>query len=93
MKVITNHHWRQFRYRYEVPPEVLADQFDYQDADESTDGFFQYRGSWYHLDDFQVCNAGELQEWDGFAPDSYFSGVAIRLSDDCEEYQVALILT
>jgi len=81
---ITNNHWRQFRYRDEVPAKVLADQFDYQDED-TTDGYFEYKGYWYHLDMFMRCSG----DWEGSHGDSAFSGVMIRLSQDCEEYQVA----
>jgi hypothetical protein len=93
MKAITNRHWREFRYRWEVPADVLADQFDYQDPEETFDGFFHYRGCWYHLDQFMRC-PGDLDTagWHGFAPDSFFSGVAIRLSDDGERYQIATII-
>jgi hypothetical protein len=45
-KIITNHHNRPFRYRYEVPDEVLADQFDHLDEDDGFDGFFCYRNIW-----------------------------------------------
>ena len=86
MTVQTNNHWRNFSYRSEVPPAVLADEFDYQDPEESIDGFFCYRKRWYHLDEFM---RGGPEGWHGFHGDSYFSGVAIRISDDGEQYQVA----
>jgi len=38
MKIKTNGHWRSFVYRWEVPPRVLATQFDWQNPDEYTDG-------------------------------------------------------
>ena len=87
-RIITNHHWRQFKYRYEVPPSVLEDQFDLCDDD---DGFIHYRGRWYHLSEFMVTD--QFSEWDGFHSDSFFSGILIKLSDDGEEYQVALALS
>lgn len=113
----TNRHWREFSDRYDVPPAVLKDQFDYQldgfvcwhcdersetsghchqcGADQepysdTTDGFFCYLGFWYHLDQFM--RSDQFEDWHGFAADSFFSGVAIRLSDDGERYQVATVL-
>ena len=87
--ITTDHKWKPFVYRYDVPESVLADQFDYQDPNETIDGFFCYRGTWYHLDQFmRVGYPGPFGQTDengyhGFAGDSYFSGVAIKLSEDC----------
>lgn len=84
--VKTNHQPRDLVYRQDVPAKVLADQFDYQDAEETTDGFFCYRGSWYHLDGFmRIENNPDLAGWDGYAGDSYFSGVLIKLTQDNEQ--------
>jgi hypothetical protein len=86
LTIKTNHQWRNLAYRNEVPAKILADQFDYQNADEVLDGFFQYRGHWYHLDGFMQCEAnGDLKDWHGYAGDSYFSGVLIKLSSDGEQ--------
>jgi hypothetical protein len=85
----TNHQWRNLAYRYEVPAKVLADQFDYQNAEEVLDGFFCYRGYWYHIDGFMaVQNNTDLAGWDGYAGDSYFSGVVIKLSTDNEQVKI-----
>jgi hypothetical protein len=92
LTIRTNHHRRQFVYRCDVPEAVLATEFDYQDPEETTDGFFCYRGFWYHLDQFMYCEPGEALAtlgWHGFAGDSAFSGVAIRVLDDGETYQIA----
>lgn len=52
---------------------------------ESNYGFFRYRSSIYHLQDFmRVAGNDALQGWDGYSSDSYFSGVLIRLQDDCD---------
>ena len=96
MKIKTNNHWRQFSYRNEVPGSVLADQFDWtneahEEHGDYSDGFFQYRGYWYHLSDFMrwTCpQEGFEQYWDGYSSDSFFSGVFIKISDDGEEYQI-----
>ena len=85
----TDHKWRDLVYRCDVPAKVLADQFDYQDASEVTDGFFCYRGYWYHIDGFmRIENNPDLTGWHGYASDSYFSGVLIQLSNDGEQIKV-----
>ena len=95
LTIRTNHQWRQFTYRSEVPDKVLADQFDHLDEDEGFDGFFCYRGIWYHLSDFmRVGYPGPFGQtamggWHGYASDSFFSGVLIKVSEDGEEFQVA----
>jgi hypothetical protein len=90
----TDHKWRPFVYSYEVPAKILASEFDYQDREETIDGFFEYHGCWYHLDQFMRTSAEGLGllGWDGYAGDSFFSGVAIKLSSDGETYQVGTIL-
>ena len=91
MKITTNNHWRQFKYRYEVPQSVLNDQFDWTNEEDHSDGFLKYRGWWYHLADFMRSASVELNGWDGYHSDSCFSAVLIRLSDDCEKYQIATV--
>ena len=90
-RIITNNHWRQLKYRDEVPQDILDSEFDYQDPDDVTDGFIHYRGTWYHLDQFMRLE--NTPGWDGAHGDSYFSAVLIKLSDDCEEYKIALALS
>ena len=90
MKIYTNHHERQFAYSNEVPEDVLDSQFDYQDREDGFDGFFKYRGYWYHLDGFMRCPNGMFEgKWNGYTSDSFFSGVLIAISDDGETYKVA----
>ena len=74
-----------------MPANVLASQFDYQDADECLDGFFEYQGHWYHLDQFMTVPAlsDDLKGWDGYHSDSAFSGVLIKLSRDGEQVMIA----
>jgi hypothetical protein len=86
LTIKTDHKWRDLVYRADVPAKVLADQFDYQDAEKVLDGFFCYRRNWYHLDQFMAVEGnGDLKGWDGYAGDSYFSGVLIQLSRDGEQ--------
>jgi hypothetical protein len=88
----TNHQWRDLVYRHDVPADVLASDFDYQNPEETIDGFFCYRGHWYHLDQFMPINSGTLGSpfagWNGYAGDSFFSGVVIKLSSDGEQIKI-----
>jgi hypothetical protein len=85
VEIKTDSRWKPFLTRDEVPQTVLMDQFDYHDEDETYDGYFQYKGSWYHLDQFMRTS---IPGWDGAMNDSFFSGVVIQLSPDGEEYRV-----
>ena len=93
MKIQSNYHWRPFLYRHDVPPAVLASEFDWLDA-EADAGFFKYRGWYYHLSEFtgtaglDAFGMAAMDVWDGHKGDSYFSGIVVRLSDDGEQYQV-----
>ena len=87
----TNNHNRFFAYRHDVPEEILQEQFDYQDED-THDGFFKFKGHWYHIDQFMRIDPsapGGFQKWHGYHADSFYSGVLIQVSDDGETYKVA----
>lgn len=94
MEIITNHHWNNFLYGYELPESARAD-FDYIDAAEfDSHNFIRYRGYFYDPAEFMRVpvayqGAAEFQDWHGYHADSYFSGVLIRISDDGEQYQIA----
>ncbi len=93
MKIKTDNKWHNFKTRDEVPAKVLASQFDYHD-DDISDGYFKFKNTWYHTDQFMRIEHGadsELQKWDGYARDSYFSGVLLKLSKDGDQYKVATI--
>jgi hypothetical protein len=89
MNVTTNNHWRDFLYRYEVPAGVLVSEFDWLDRDEQ-DGFFRYRGVWYHLSMFLRT---AIEGWDGIYNDSMFSGVLIEVSSDAEQYRIGTAIS
>lgn len=99
MNIATNHHWRDFLYREEVPEKILEDDFDWtnedhEESDDYSDGFIKYQGHHYHLGEFMRCH-GELLElgWEGVANETFFSGVLIKVSEDGEQYQIARIWT
>ena len=96
MNIITNNHWHNFLYGYELPESVRAD-FDYIDSDEfDAHDFIKYRGSYYDSGEFmrvpESANDG-MDKWHGYHSDSYFSGVLVRFSDDCEQYQIATYIS
>jgi hypothetical protein len=91
--VRTNLAEHQFRYRYEVPAKVLADQFEHLEDGESDDGFFCYLGHWYHVSDFMFSHDANANGWQGYASDSFFSGVVIRISPDGESYIVGTYIS
>jgi len=93
-KITTNHHWRQFVYRCDVPQKILDDQFDHLDTD-AVDNFFKYRGVWYHLSDFErnaiLPAENPLNKFHGFHAHGAFSATGIIIDDDCEAYQIATV--
>ena len=96
LQIITNHHERPFIYGYEVPESIMNDQFDWMDEEDTGDGFIHYRGYWYHTSDFMRIDHhpdSEFSSWHGYHSDSFFSGVLIKLSDDCETYQIATYIS
>jgi len=64
----------------------LRQQFDYLTADEFDETeFFKYRGVWYSVADFMLINYDspfDKKRWNGYASDSYFSGVLIKYCYD-----------
>jgi hypothetical protein len=85
----TNHQWRDLSYRSDMPASVLEGQFSHLSEDDAPDGFFCYRRFWYHTSDFmRVEHNADLAGWHGYASDSYFSGVLVKLSSDGERVLV-----
>lgn len=99
--IITDNKWKNFKYGYEVP-EKAKKEYDYLREEDKADGWICYRKVWYHVSDFLRIQGdhpfgsedeeGEslpCAKWDGYFPDSFFSGVFIRLSEDGEQYKIA----
>jgi hypothetical protein len=96
LTIKTDHKWKNFSYRYDVPKKVLREQFSHLNEEDNSDGFLCYRGHWYHLSDFMRANGhpdSAFNKYDGYASDSYFSGVLIKISKDCEQYQIATYMS
>lgn len=89
LTIQTDHKWKPFLYRYEVPESILADQFEHLPEDEYGDGFIRYRGRYYHTSDFMRIEHNEdMKDWQGYSSDSYFSGIVVNFSEDGERYQI-----
>lgn len=97
-KIYTNHHWRQFKCRNEVPEKVLKDEFDYQDEDAS-DRYILYKNQWYHLDQFMRFgypfggDPPNNEDWDGGLNFSAWDGLIVKVSEDQETYKIAYFTT
>ena len=72
-------------YVGEAKAKKLREQFDYlTDEEFEVTDFIQYRGYFYSLGDFMRASddaTGDLSGWDGYASDSFFSGVCIKFHD------------
>jgi len=102
LTIRTNNHWREFVQGYELT-ETEQEEFDFLDWNDP-DGsgpratFIRYKGELYY-DEFQRINPmwklhypddqSGFDTWHGYMSDSYFSGLLIRYSEDCEQYQIA----
>ena len=92
--ITTNNQPRELMYLSdfsEAEQQQIRSDYDWMEPEdlECNYGFFRYRSSVYHLQDFvRVTGADELQDWDGYHSDSYFSGVLIRLTEDCDHVVV-----
>jgi len=91
MEIKTNNHSRPLFDAFELSDSERK-EFDYIPWDQVDDGsfnagFFRYKGRLYDTDQFLVLEkGGELFEagWHGYAHDTAFSGVVIKLSSDGE---------
>ena len=87
MKVRTDHKWKNFKYRNEVPESVLNDYFEH--LPDEMDGFIHYARRWWHTSDFLRIDGGDFgTTWQGVSSDTYFSGAVIEISNDGEHYRI-----
>jgi hypothetical protein len=87
MTIKTNNVPRDLIYWCELTSKEQK-EFDYLE-DKSGEQFFRYKGNVYHLGEFQHTEHLPFQGWNGYASDSYFSGVLIKLVSDYEQVIVA----
>ena len=88
LTIKTNNHLHEWKHRGEVPSKILSNELDWTTEEEDTDGYFSYRGIWYHLSQFMRFNYGggdapkDFKGWHAYLNDSAFSGVVIAVNDD-----------
>lgn len=89
VRVITNNHIREIVDACELTVEE-RDEYDFLDWKAIEDGtdsasFFRYRGDVHFLGDFLRWDGfpeSPLKEWDGYNPDSFFSGLVVKYVND-----------
>ena len=80
MQIITNNIPRQLIFGYELTDKEKSN-FDYLD-DIDSHNFIKYKGFIYDVSEFMsTYSMDSLKDWDGYASDSYFSGVLIKFID------------
>lgn len=90
----TNNQPRELKCLFEFSPQQqqrIRSDFDWMQDIETTQGFFEYRGTIHHLENFLRVNAGTddvTQGWDGYEADTYFSGTLVRLTSDSDHVVV-----
>ena len=92
--ITTNNQPRELLYLQdfsEAEQQQIRSDYDWMEPDdlECNNGFFRYHSRIYHLQDFiRASESSELKDWDGYHGDTYFSGVLVRLTKDCESVVV-----
>ena len=82
MKIICNNKPRHVLTWYDLT-DFEQSNFDYLDSDDAqaNASFVRYRGWVYDLGEF-MRTPDDLKPFDGYASDSFFSGVLCRFVDD-----------
>lgn len=95
LTIKTDNKWKNFLYGYELT-EKEKKEFDWIDKDDfEGHAFLRHNNAVYSLSEFLVTMPEELKAkgWHGFASDSAFSGVAIKISRDGEQYKGAVVIS
>jgi len=94
LKIIGNHHHIDLLDYHELTDKERK-EFDWYDAENGGLDFFRYRGSVYCVTEFTRTDTPNCPfvGYDGYASDSFFSGVLIRWCDDYERVQAYLYLS
>lgn len=99
LEIITDHKWKMFKYRDEVPQKQVND-YDWLSEEEKTDGWIWYRKRVYHISEFMDLNNKFHNPnhpfpapWNGYISDSFFSGILIEISEDGEMYRIGTYLS
>lgn len=79
----TNGHTRDLLNWWNLTPDEKEDVAGYDGVEDSE--FFRFKGNVYDLNEFmrlEHSNPDLFKGWDGYAGDSYFSGVLVRYPRD-----------
>ncbi len=90
MKIKTNNQPRDILSWYDLTPAERK-EFDYLKEGEGS--FFRYKNQVYDLGEFMLMAASIAphpqregwENWQGYASDSYFSGLLVRYTSDCDQ--------
>lgn len=89
--ITTDNKWKQFIFGIDLTPKERK-EFDYMSDEEIDYNYFiRYRKCVYSLSDFMTTK--HFPGWDGYRGDSFFSGVVIKLSNDCESYKIGTYIS
>jgi hypothetical protein len=91
MEIKTNNVPRDVIEAYELSPDERK-EFDYLDWDkieagEDSASFMRYKGEIYDLGDIERAPSA-LSGWDGYIPETHFSGIVLRYCPDTNYEQV-----
>ena len=80
--IITNHIYREIEYGV---PEWRMDE-----TEAELEPFFRYKGNQYFFSEIErpTSHPVEFNGWDAWVPDSYFSGIIVKFSEDGESVKV-----
>lgn len=101
IEIITNHIPRDIIEAYELTSKEQTD-FDYLDWNAIKNGedgasFVRYKGNLIDLGEFlttaSLGSPDELKDWQGYMSDSFFSGLVIKYTSDCEQVVIGLYLS
>ena len=90
MKIKTNNQPRDILTWYDLTP---AEQKEFDYLEEGEGSFFRYKGWVYDLGEFMRTDVSivlhpqrdSLEKWHGYASGSYFSGVLVRYTSNCDQ--------
>jgi hypothetical protein len=90
LHIRTDNRWKNFVYGADVPDKIKKENYGHLDEESLHDGFLRYLGRWYHMSDFSLIPKGFIADagWDGYHPDSFSSGVVLKVAPDGESYRV-----
>jgi len=92
-KIISNYHWHPILDAEQLTAKQRAD-IAYTDDCAPV---FLYRGRAYAIDELYTTSFHHapawIREWDGYASDSYFSGIVVKFSGDRDAVQIGIYLS